>query len=100
MASSKTGQDDFVPTGMTTGLPCTYRGLDDAQFFVDNSRPFPLPRATESAQKGGTNIGRKRTAAYCGHIESANQSSTVRSLIVGNAGMTWYPTEHDGMAVL
>jgi hypothetical protein len=59
-----------------------------------------LPRATNSAQKEGTNIGRKRTAAYCGHIQGTNPSSRVRSLIAGNTGMTWYPTEHDGMAVL
>jgi hypothetical protein len=101
MASSNTGQDEFVPTGMTTGgLPCTYRGLDSAQFTVDNLRPFPLPRAIENAQKGGTNIGRKRTAAYCGHIQSTNPSSRVGSLIAGNTGRTWYPTEHDNMAVL
>jgi hypothetical protein len=101
MASSKTGQDDFVPTGMTTGgLPCAYRGLYRAQFIVDNPRPFPLQRTIDSAQKGGTNVGRKRTDAYCGHIQGSNQSSRVRNLIAGNTCMAWYPTEHDGMSVL
>jgi hypothetical protein len=86
---------------MTTGeLSCTYRGLDSLQFIVNNLRPFPLPRAIESAQKGGTNIGRKRTATYCDYIQGTNPSSRVCSLIAGNTGMTWYPTEHDGMAVL
>jgi hypothetical protein len=86
---------------MTTGgLSCANRRIDSAYFIVDNVRPFPLQRAIDSAQKGGTNIRCKRTAAYCGHIQSSNQSTSVRSFIAGNTGMTWYPTEHGSVAVL
>jgi hypothetical protein len=77
-----------------------HRRLDDAQFIVDNLRPLPLPRAIDSAQNGGTNVRRKRTATYRGHIQGTNPSSRVCSLSAGNTGMAWYPTEHDSMAVL